>query len=211
MKMVLGLLMACLVALPAYAQSTNSSTNNTNQTTDSSAANNVNVTAVSQGNVGESDIHYSGHTWTTPGVAGSYFGGTNPCLIGTGGGAAGGPIGFSLNFGRSDRDCTRRSDAAAWHALGLDGVAIARMCQDKDPKYPVNADAFYAATGYVCPGADRQRYKLADGSLAPLAVIANVKRVSNEPMPISPPANPTLGPQPQESQPVGVPTPTIPR
>jgi hypothetical protein len=98
------------------------------------------------------NVHYSGHEWSTPSVQGSYFAGANPCLVGIGGSGAGGPIGLSFTFGRSDDGCQRRSDAAAWHALGHDEVAVARMCQDDD-----NRTAF-EAVGYVCP---QTRVKLA--------------------------------------------------
>lgn len=91
------------------------------------------------------NIRYSGHEWTTPSVQGSYFAGANPCLIGIGGSAAGGPIGLSFTFGRSDEGCQRRSDAAAWHALGHDDVAVARMCQDEDNH------AAFEAIGFLCP------------------------------------------------------------
>lgn len=122
-------------------------------------------------------ITYGGHEWTTPAVGGSYFGGANPCLIGTGGGAAGGPIGFSINLGHNDQGCQRRSDAAAWHAMGFDNVAIARMCQDVH-----SADAFFAATGEACPGAEAHRYKLADGSDAPVAtLVATSRAIPNNP------------------------------
>lgn len=111
------------------------------------AANNVTVVAdAGRYAPAETSVKYSGHTYTTPGVAGSYFAGANPCLTGTGGGAAGGPIGFNLTLGKSDKGCTRRSDAAAWHALGYDNVAVARMCQDVE-----SADAFFSATGMACP------------------------------------------------------------
>ena len=91
------------------------------------------------------NIHYSGHQWSTPAVQGSYFAGANPCLIGVGASGASGPIGLSFTFGRSDAGCQRRSDAAAWHALGHDDVAIARMCQDDD-----NRQAF-ESLGMLCP------------------------------------------------------------
>jgi hypothetical protein len=104
-------------------------------------------TGAGTGSTGSGDptINYSGHTWTTPSVQGSYFAGANPCLIGIGGGAAGGPIGFSFNLGRSDQGCQRRSDAAAWHALGHDDVAVARMCQDDDNRIA------YESVGFICP------------------------------------------------------------
>ena len=93
--------------------------------------------------------------YTTPSIQGSYFAGANPCLVGVGGGAAGGPVGLSFTFGKNDEGCTRRSDAAAWHALGRDDVAIARMCQDTD-----NRKAF-EAVGYVCPQDQRKTVALA--------------------------------------------------
>jgi hypothetical protein len=122
-------------------------------------------------------IDYDGHTWTTPSVQGSYFGGTNPCLVGTGGGAAGGPIGFNINLGRSDEACTRRSDAAAWHALGFDNIAVARMCQDDK-----NADAFFASTGMACPGTGNSgRYRSANGSPAPeMRLVSDAKALPKE-------------------------------
>ncbi|WCM29617.1 hypothetical protein NDN01_12355 [Sphingomonas sp. QA11] len=122
-------------------------------------------------------VTYSGHEWTTPSAQGSYFGGANPCLIGTGGGAAGGPVAFSLNLGRNDEGCNRRSDAAAWHAMGFDNVAVSRMCQDIK-----SADAFFAATGSICPGADRSRYHMADGSTAPVAsLVSNSRAIAANP------------------------------
>lgn len=124
-----------------------------------------------------SEVEYSGHTWTTPSVAGSYFGGTNPCLVGTGGGAAAGPIGFSLNLGRSDPHCTRRSDAAAWHAMGFSNAAVARMCQDRD-----NADAFFESTGFACPGTGGTRYRRPDGSVAPeMTLVSQARSIPNNP------------------------------
>lgn len=115
----------------------------------------------------DSSVRYSGHTYTTPSVAAGFVSGANPCLVGTGGGAAGGPIGFSLSIGKSDKGCQRRSDAAAWHALGYDNVAIARLCQDVE-----SADAFFSATGFACPGTGgKGRYKLAGGKAAPEMVI----------------------------------------
>lgn len=129
------------------------------------AANTVNVVA-DAGRYAPADttarVTQDGHVYSTPSVSGSYFAGANPCLVGTGIGGAGGPVGFNINVGRSDEGCTRRSDAAAWHALGLDQIAIARMCQDQK-----NADAFFAATGLACPGTNvDKRYKLASGEKA---------------------------------------------
>lgn len=141
-----------------------STTTGTNSASGSAqAANTVNVIA-DAGRYAPADtsIRQSGHIYSTPNVGGSYFAGANPCLVGTGVGAAGGPIGFSINAGKNDEGCTRRSDAAAWHALGLDQIAIARMCQDQQ-----NADAFFAATGYACPGTNKDaRYKLTSGEKA---------------------------------------------
>lgn len=153
--------MVMFVAAPAWAQTTTG--------VDANAANTVNVIAVAgqQNHPADTSVNYSGHTYTTPSVGGSYFGGTNPCLVGTGVGGAGGPIGFSLNLGKSDEGCTRRSDAAAWHAMGFDNIAVARMCQDMK-----NADAFFATTGKACPGTGHTgRYKLANGENAPEAYL----------------------------------------
>jgi hypothetical protein len=119
------------------------------QTTDSNAvaANRTQVIAVAQGATTPanttSNVNSSGHLYTTPAVpGGTYFGGANPCLVGVGAGGAGGPIGLSLSFSHNDEGCTRRSDAAAWHALGYDNVAVARMNQDDD-----NLKAWKAAMG----------------------------------------------------------------
>jgi hypothetical protein len=117
-----------LIAQPALAQSSdasgaatsNTSNGSTSQNTDATAANTVVVNAVAgnpQYAPADSTVKYSGHTYSTPSMGGSVFGGTNPCMIGTGGAAAGGPIGFSLSIGKSDDGCMRRSEAAAWHAL----------------------------------------------------------------------------------------------
>jgi hypothetical protein len=159
--------------------------NGTNASSGSAqAANTVNVVA-DAGRYAPADttarITQDGHVYSTPSVAGSYFAGANPCLVGTGGGAAGGPVGFSINVGRSDEGCTRRSDAAAWHALGLDQIAIARMCQDQK-----NADAFFAATGYACPGTNADtRYKLASGRKADTMALPPVAFVQSRAVPPS--------------------------
>jgi hypothetical protein len=163
---------AAVIAQPAFAQDSSAANGTQTSTSGSTSNSNTQVIAIAGGK-GEfggtyntpahQSVDYSGHTWTTPSVQGSYFGGTNPCLVGTGGGVAGGPIGISFNAGRSDEACTRRSDAAAWHAMGFDNIAVARMCQDEK-----NADAFYASTGLACPGSNAKgRYKMSDGTLAP--------------------------------------------
>lgn len=169
---------AALLALAGHASAANAQAQAVTDTAQTNSA--VTVEAIT-GPVSEAPANehltYSGHDWTTPSVQGSYFGGTNPCLIGTGGGAAGGPIAFNLNIGHNDEGCNRRSDAAAWHAMGFDNVAVARMCQDSR-----SADAFFAATGTVCPGADRTRY--AQGS-AVAVLVANSRAI---------PANPYAAP-----------------
>lgn len=171
MRMLACGAIAVLIYLPAAASA---------QQMDAQSNNTVNVMAISgpQTDVpARQEVAYSGHTWTTPSAQGGYFGGANPCLVGTGGGAAGGPIAFNINIGKSDEGCQRRSDAAAWHAMGFDNVAVARMCQDLK-----SADAFFAATGQMCPGSLPQRYKLADGSMAPqAALVANSRAIPNNP------------------------------
>lgn len=172
MKVLARTLAATAIALsPALASA---------QQMDAQSNSTVNVMAIAgpQTDVpAKQEVTYDGHTWTTPSAQGSYFGGANPCLVGTGGGAAGGPLAFSINIGRSDEGCQRRSDAAAWHAMGFDNVAIARMCQDLK-----SADAFFSATGQACPGAARSRYKLKDGSEAPVAeLVANSRAIPNNP------------------------------
>lgn len=159
------LALAALALLAGYGTAAAQSTGSTAGTTGTaSATNSVYVTAYTgagngstgttatdgsgtgaNGQPSRNVVEYKGHEWTTPAVQGSYFAGANPCLIGIGAGGAGGPIGLSINWGRSDGGCQRRSDAAAWHALGRDDVAIARMCQDDD-----NREAF-EAVGNVCP------------------------------------------------------------
>ncbi len=178
---ILGLC-ALLFSVHAHAQDTNNATG----TGTAQAANSVTVVA-DAGRYAPADtsVKYSGHTYTTPVVGGSYFAGANPCLVGTGIGAAGGPIGFNINVGKSDAGCTRRSDAAAWHALGYDNIAISRMCQDV-----LNADAFFASTGFACPGADRKRYKLADGSLAPVFVAPTAAAIVQAGQPVNTPRQP---------------------
>jgi hypothetical protein len=166
MKLVLGSA-AVLALLPLSAMA---------QQMEAQSSNTVNVMAITgpQTDVPtRQEVVYGGHTWTTPSAQGSYFGGANPCLIGSGGGAAGGPIAFNINVGKSDEGCQRRSDAAAWHAMGFDNVAVARMCQDIK-----SADAFFAATGEVCPGSMATRYKLADGSAPrPAVLVANSRAI----------------------------------
>lgn len=181
-RFLIGVALAGLVAQPAFAQATGGSESTTStQQTSASSQTNTSITAIAGLQEVPSDTHadinYGGHTWTTPSVQGSYFGGTNPCMVGTGGGMAGGPVGFNINLGRSDSACTRRSDAAAWHALGFDNIAVARMCQDTQ-----NADAFYATTGMACPGTGgRERYRLPDGSPAPeMRLVSDAKAMPKE-------------------------------
>lgn len=150
-KLILATL--ALVAACAGAASAQTGTTGTAAATNAVTVNAY--TGMGNGTTGDSagsgstpttaNIRYSGHEWTTPSVQGSYFAGANPCLIGIGGSAAGGPIGLSFTFGRSDEGGQRRSDAAAWHALGHDDVAVARMCQDDDNK------AAFEAIGFLCP------------------------------------------------------------
>lgn len=212
----LFILLSLALATPAIAQQSGGTTGTTNGT--SQASNTVVVNAVtgpnSTTNVPQKqDVTYSGHTYTTPAVGGSYFAGANPCLVGTGAGAAGGPIGFNINVGRNDKDCTRRSDAAAWYALGLPAVAVARLCQDTDKSNPSNADAFFASTGFACPGSNMTgRYKLADGSLAPYAIVGNQMRFANASTPpalVDPAQNPQQ-PTVPNPRPTATTAPTIP-
>jgi hypothetical protein len=157
-RLIISALMGAtaMLAQPVLAQSSTT-------TGDAAAQSNSNVSVVAiTGPQGNSDINYSGHTWTTPNVNGGYMGGTNPCLVGTSVGAAGGPIGFNLNLGKNDEGCNRRSDAAAWHGMGFDNIAVSRMCQDQK-----NADAFFASTGMACPGTGASgRYVGRDGTAA---------------------------------------------
>lgn len=210
-----------LLANPAMAQQADGSatgaTPGTNSTTGTSQATNVvNVQAItgpnSTTNVPQKqDVNYSGHTYTTPSVGGSYFAGANPCLVGTGLGAAGGPVGFNINIGKNDQDCTRRSDAAAWYALGLSGVAVTRLCQDRDQSNPMNADAFYSATGFACPGSNAKgRYKLADGTLAPYAILGNAMKIRNNVEFKDPAQTPTEAPVASPRQGNSNMSPTIP-
>jgi hypothetical protein len=88
----------------------------------------------------------SGTLYSTPSVPqAAYFAGANPCLVGVGAGGSGGPVGLSFAMGRSDESCQRRSDAGAWHSLGFDDIAFARMCEDLDNQRAVEA------TGRHCP------------------------------------------------------------
>ncbi len=213
MRSLAILLLGLAIATPAMAQQADGNATGgaagANSTTGTSqASNTVVVNAItgpnSTTNVPQKqDVNYSGHTYTTPAVGGSYFAGANPCLVGTGAGAAGGPIGFNINVGRSDKDCTRRSDAAAWYALGLPAVAVTRLCQDMDKRNPMNADAFFSATGFACPGTNSTgRYKLADGSLAPYPVLPN-----QMPVRATAPQAPTLVDPTQKVEPPVVPNP----
>ncbi len=157
-RLFTGLILALIAAAGgASAQTADPITGTSNATTSvvvnantgpgSSSGTGANSQGSSGGSVGRNltEVRYSGHEWTTPSVQGSYFAGANPCLVGVGGSGAGGPIGLSFTFGRSDAGCQRRSDAAAWHALGHDDVAVARMCQDDDNH------AAFEAVGYTCP------------------------------------------------------------
>lgn len=215
------ILLGLALATPAIAQQADGNANGgnagANSTTGTSQASNVvNVQAITgpQTNVPQrQEVEYSGHTYTTPAVGGSYFAGANPCLVGTGAGAAGGPVGFNINIGRNDKDCTRRSDAAAWYALGLPAVAVARLCQDTDKSSPVNADAFFASTGFACPGSNTKgRYKLADGTAAPYAIVGNQMRFSNASTPpaLVDPALKTEQPMVPNPRPTNSTAPTIP-
>jgi len=138
------------------------------------------------GSAGTTNLRYSGHEYSTPSVQGSYFAGANPCLIGVGASGAGGPIGLSFTFGRNDPGCQRRSDAAAWHALGHDDVAIARMCQDDDNH------AAFEALGYLCP---QSRPKVATVALVtPVSPQPATAGAMTYPQPVSP--NPSIAAQP---------------
>lgn len=157
---ILAIAALAMMASPVMAQTADPS--GTSATGSAQAANNVSVVA---GSFGPSDakVKYSGHTWTTPNVQGGYFAGANGCLVGKSAGIAGGPIGLSFGSGKNDEDCNRRNDAGAWFTMGLPAVAVARMCDDE-----ANANAFFAATHYACPGTNGDgRYKYSDGTIAP--------------------------------------------
>jgi hypothetical protein len=147
MKMLLSAIaVSMLLVGAANAQTTDSSAYAANRTQVIAVAQGANVPAVTSATNSSTQ---NGHLYTTPAVpGGTYFGGANPCLVGYGAGGAGGPIGLSLSFSKNDEGCTRRSDAAAWHALGYDDVAIARMTQDDD-----NLKAWKAAGHGVAPAA----------------------------------------------------------
>lgn len=140
------LIAALALSFPAHAQESQSGAQAANSTT-------VQVMAGTSHAPANTSVEHSGAVYGTPNVGGSYFGGSNGCLVGTGGGIAGGPVGFSVNIGRNDEGCDRRNNAAALKALGLQNAAIALMCQDSSV-----ADAFFATHGKVCPGVDRKRY-----------------------------------------------------
>lgn len=129
-----------IVATPALAQSADAG---------SQASNAVNVVAIA-GDSGSSHVRTEGYMHTTPNVMGSSIIGSNQCMVGTGVGAAGGPIGLSINIGKSDKSCVRRLDASAFYAMGFKDVAVALLCQSK-----ANAKAYLAATGTQCPGSDQ--------------------------------------------------------
>ena len=185
--MRMNLLAATAIALAALTGGAFAQTTGTTGT--ANASNTVNVLAEtgsgngtdgsgtgSNGTGTTSSVKYSGHEYSTPSVQGSYFAGANPCLIGVGASGAGGPIGLSFTFGTNDKGCQRRSDAAAWHALGHDDVAISRMCQDDE-----NRRAF-EAIGYTCPQ-DRVKPVAAAAPATSAMVLA-----SAAPMPVAPPA-----------------------
>lgn len=156
-----------------------------NGTTGSSTPGN----GTNSGGTPTTDIHYSGHEYSTPSVQGSYFAGANPCLIGVGASGSGGPIGLSFTFGRNDQGCQRRSDAAAWHALGRDEVAVARMCQDDDNR------AAFESVGFLCP---QNRAKVALATIvapaSPSVTGSNPQQSMTYPQPVFP--NPTIALQP---------------
>jgi hypothetical protein len=61
--------------------------------------------------------------------------------------------------------------------MGFDNIAVARMCQDTK-----NADAFFATTGFACPGTGGTgRYKRPDGSPAPeVRLVSDAKSLPKE-------------------------------
>lgn len=201
--MNIKLTVVTLAIVAAFAGAASAQTGTTGTTGTAAATNAVTVNAYTgMGNGTTTDgtgsgsgstpttnnVRYSGHEWTTPSVQGSYFAGANPCLIGIGGSAAGGPIGLSFTFGRSDEGCQRRSDAAAWHALGHDDVAMARMCQDDD-----NRNAF-EAIGYLCP---QNRPKGAQVAMLTPPVAPPAAGPASQPMSYAPVLpNPAIAAQP---------------
>jgi len=190
-------LMFVTLAGAASAQTTTGTTGTSTATTTTTVnaytgtGNGTNGTGTGGANgnrsAGTTDLRYSGHEYSeysTPSVQGSYFAGANPCLIGVSASSAGGPIGLSFTFGRNDPGCQRRSDAAAWHALGHDDVAVARMCQDDDNH------AAFEALGYLCP---QGRPKVVSVALATPVPPQTAAGAMTYPQPISP--NPAIAAQ----------------
>lgn len=108
-------------ALPASAQTQSSSTS-------AGAVANAIVVSGSGSSSGSNTVTYKGGVENVPGVYGALS--VAPCTTAAqiGGAFLGG--GFTASLGSESEGCSRRANAAAFHAMGRDDVAIALLAQD---------------------------------------------------------------------------------
>ena len=118
-----GMLAAGLAfaALPASAQTQSSSTS-------AGAVANAIVVSGSGSSSGSNTVTYKGGVENVPSVYGALS--VAPCTTAAqiGGAFLGG--GFTASLGSESEGCSRRANAAAFHAMGRDDVAMALLAQD---------------------------------------------------------------------------------
>lgn len=116
--LVVGLAFA---ALPAAAQTQSSSTS-------AGAVANAIVVSGSGSSSGSNTVTYKGGVENVPSVYGALS--VAPCTTAAqiGGAFLGG--GFTASLGSESEGCSRRANAAAFHAMGRDDVAMALLAQD---------------------------------------------------------------------------------
>ena len=110
-----------LAALPASAQTQSSSTS-------AGAVANAIVVSGSGSGSGSNTVTYKGGVENVPSVYGALS--VAPCTTAAqiGGAFLGG--GFTASLGSESEGCSRRANAAAFHAMGRDDVAMALLAQD---------------------------------------------------------------------------------
>jgi hypothetical protein len=117
------ILMAAILAIaaaPAYAQ--------TSQATNAASGSVANAIVYSGAAGGSGTTTYRGGIENVPSMLGSLA--VAPCTTAAqiGGAFMGG--GFTASLGSESEGCARRANAAAFHALGRDDIALALLAQD---------------------------------------------------------------------------------
>lgn len=169
MKTVTIFTAASLLALMAGAAQAQSLTGNAQSAAGSYSGSRLNYQQNSTGNYAASVI--------APAITAIT---ADTCALATGGSAAGANL-FAFGFvnDRTDKRCGHEADAAAWHSLGDNTMAMAMMCRTK-----ADAAAYLATHGTPCPGqpgyVPAQPVALAEPAQRPIVLSSNPKATTEQ-------------------------------